>query len=211
MDMRKTMLHNAIGAVRAETGALDVENVAKHLPPDFDLQDDAEFAAAVAATNPASEAYDAAQAAASAVADEPAEVMPTLDEPMPAHELPTLQEAEQHVIDLRVMLRQLSDDLRVKRGKLADAITRWQTDGSPMTQGELVRDFLKSEQAERARKAKQGYGEQASAPTPGRSHLDRIASGSRGGTPDRGYSSSFRRGGRPVSQYGTRVKLPSQA
>jgi hypothetical protein len=211
MDMRKTMLHNAVNAVRAEAGSLDVATVAKHLPADFDLRDDEEFAAAIGATNPASEAYDAAQAAAPAVADEPAEVMPALDEPTQAHELPTLQEAEQHVIDLRVMLRQLSDDLRVKRGKLADAITRWQTDGSPMTQGELVRDFLKSEQAERARKAKQGYGEQASAPTPGRSHLDRIASGSRGGTPDRGYSSSFRRGGRPVSQYGTRVKLPSQA
>ena len=50
------------------------------------------------------------------------------------------------------MLRQLSDDLRVKRGKLADAITAWQTDGSPMSQGDLVRDFLKSEQAERVRK-----------------------------------------------------------
>lgn len=210
MNMRETMLHNAVNAVRAENGLLDVASVAKHLPADFDLQNDVEFEAAIGATNPASEAYDAGEVS-HVTADEPVPAVADSAEPSPTHELPTLQEAEQHVIDLRVMLRQLSDDLRIKRGKLADAITRWQTDGSPMTQGELVRDFLKSEQAERARKAKQGYGEQASAPTPGRSHLDRIASGSRGGTPDRGYSSSFRRGGRPVSAYGTRVKLPSQA
>ena len=204
MSIRDAMLLNAVNAVRAENGALDVATVAAKLPPDFDLRDDEEFAAAVAATNPASEQYDAEQAAP---AEPPADA-----EPLPVAEAqPTLQDAEENVVNLRVTLRRLSDELRIKRGKLAEAITRWQTNGAPITQGELVRDFLKSEQAERARKAQQGYGEQSSAPTPGRSHIDRLASNSRGGNPDRGYGSSFRRGGRPVSQYGTRVKLPSQA
>jgi hypothetical protein len=202
------MLLNAVNAVRAENGALDVATVAAKLPPDFDLRDDEEFAAAVAATNPASEQYDAEQAAPlEAPAD--AEPLPVVEaQPMPVHELPTLQDAEENVVKLRVTLRRLSDELRIKRGKLAGAITRWQTNGAPITQGELVRDFLKSEQAERVRKAQQGYGEQASAPTPAKSHLDRLAAGSRGGSPDRGYGSSFRRGGRPVSQYG--MKVPSE-
>lgn len=210
MSIRQTMLLNAVNAVRSENGALDVATVAAKLPADFDLADDAEFAAAVAETNPASQEFDAQRAPAPTAAPSyVADVL--LKEPAQAKPLPTIEEAEQNVIDCRVLLRQLSDDLRVKRGKLAEAITRWQTNGAPMTQGDLVRDFLKSEQAERARKAREGYGEHASAPTPGRSHLDRIASGSRGGSPDRGFSSSFRRGGRPVSQYGTRVKLPSEA
>jgi hypothetical protein len=205
------MLVNAVNAVRAENGALDVATVAAKLPPDFDLRsDDDELAAAIAATNPAAEAYDAAQAPAPEATEMAAEPVMAEAQPTPVHEWPTLEQAEQNLVSLRVTLRRLSDDLRVKRGKLAQAITQWQLNGTPMTQGELVRDFLASEQRERARKAREGYGEQAAAPTPGRSHLDRIASGSRGGSPDRGYSGSFRRGGLPISRYGTRVKLPSE-
>jgi len=204
------MLLNAVNAVRAENGALDVVTVAAKLPPDFDLRDDEEFSAAVAATNPASEQYDAEQTApVKPPAADPSHVADVLPKEPPRTEpLPTLQEAEEKVVELRVMLRRFSDELRIKRGKLAEAIKAWQTNGTPMTQGELVRDFLKSEQAERVRKAQQGYGEHSAAPTPGRSHIDRLASNSRGGSPDRGYGSSFRRGGRPVSQYG--MKVPSE-
>ena len=40
MDLRSTMLRNAVDTVRAENGALDVASVAKHLPADFDLRAD---------------------------------------------------------------------------------------------------------------------------------------------------------------------------
>lgn len=122
MSIRQTMLLNAVNVVRSENGALDVASVAAKLPADFDLADDEEFAAALAATNPASEAYDAERAPAPVA--EPSYVADVLlKEPARAEPMPTIQEVEQSVIDCRVMLRKLSGDLRVKRGKLAEAIT----------------------------------------------------------------------------------------
>lgn len=202
MNIREQMLINAVNAVRSENGALDLATIAAQLPADFDLRDDTELAEAIAATNPALQEFDGQHAAPS---EAPAETAVTEVQPQRMEPLPTLQEAEQNVVDCRVALRNLSDDLRMKRGTLAEAIMRWQTNGEAMTHGDLVRDFLKSEQAERQRKAKYGA-DYASQAVPGNSHLDRIASGSRGGSPDRGYGNSFRRGARPISQKGLRVR-----
>lgn len=204
MSVRNEMLIAAVNAVRSENSALDVATVAAKLPPDFDVRDDEEFAAALAATNPASKAFDA-QEAPQPLPPADAAPLPVAVEPQRAEPLPTLQEADQHAIDLRIGLRRLGDELRIKRGKLAEAITRWQTGGKPLTHEELAREHIASEQAERARRAREGYGSDASAPTPGRSHLDRVASAARGGSTDRGYGNSFRRGGYPVSRRGQKL------
>jgi hypothetical protein len=221
MTMRNEMLITAVNAVRSENGALAVANVAvkiKELHPDvdlaiFDLRDDEEFSGAIAATNPASEAYDAEQRMVPALI-EPSYVNDVfLKAPGDNTDLPSLQEIDQTVVNLRVGLRNLGDQLKIKRAKLAEAITAWQSNGKRITPNQLLRDNARHQHEMRVAAAAGNSFLTADVTPKANSYIDR--SNGRGGSGDdfaryRMRNGGHRRGAFHPSQQGRRLKMPSE-
>jgi len=93
---------------------------------------------------------------------------------------------------------------------LSDAITSFQAQFPPQTRESLVREYIRSEQAQRAAAVAGGVPRDNGA-RPGPSHLDRMLFSKNNSGPtarDRGYGGGYRRGAFPSSMRG--AKLPSQ-
>jgi hypothetical protein len=135
------------------------------------------------------------------VADTPAEVLPSADEAAL-----TLAETALAVEQTSERVRTARASVQSARSALNAAIENWRGAWPKLTPLENVRQYQQRSLTERAAQVDAP----APAPTPvADSAIDRQAKYSKGGQPQARYG-SFRRGGRDVSQFGQRVKLPSE-
>ena len=126
---------------------------------------------------------------------------------------PTADEAALTLAETTLAVEQASERVRTAhanqiaaRTALAIAIEDWRRAFPRKTNLDVARDFQAASLATRAAAI------DAPAPVPAPvadSAIDRQAKYSKGGTPTARYG-SFRRGGHDVSQYGQRIKLPSE-
>jgi hypothetical protein len=218
--IRKQMVEQAVSQAGPP---VTIENVAKFLPPAFDL-DNIDLAPFVdletVAEAPTVEPFDWGALGArverlQANAQQPqAEAEPEPPATPDAIEAATRRRiaADSLVANARVAVIAASNVEREARIKLAKAVTQFQSGFAPVTPEQLRRDYVK-EQAAIRQAQKDG-----TLPVPprgavGKSMIDRIAAAQRGGS----LMGNFRRGASPVRgmpnydpRKGPTVKLPSQ-
>ncbi len=207
MSIRQILLDQAIQQVKAAGGPVsfgDVEAALAHLP-NFDLRNDDEFHQALL--------RNAVQEQAQV--QEPSYVSDVLL--APAENLPSFHAADLKGAELRAKIQRLHQQLQKERTALAVAHDAYQSGGVKPDPNEAVRDFANSEFKYRQDVAagkvpgkyinKQGQVVSETGPALANSVIDRQAYYEQGGRGGRG-GYNFRRGGRHVSEKGTRV-LPS--
>jgi hypothetical protein len=119
-------------------------------------------------------------------------------------------ELDNKLIELRQAARVRQNDLGAARGKLADAVRAYSASGR--TQESVTRDWIAENQKQK-QAAADGVANEPARPTPGDSHLDRIRSGLRGNSRDRGFGPGAANrivatpwGLQRTGKYGDRVK-----
>ena len=146
-------------------------------------------------------------------ADEVNGVRTDAPEVAPAEVLPTEDEAVLMLAETTLAVEQASERVRTAqanqnatRTALSDAIENWRRSFPRKTALDVQREFQAASVAERARQVDAP----APIPTPcADSQIDRIARYSKGGQVQARHG-AFRRDGRDISQFGQRVKLPSE-
>lgn len=179
-----------------------LENIAKLLPPDFGLAMD-DLAPFLERAEPApGEQIPEAELVAGL---EPAPAEPSTIEAATARRL----KADRDLGDARVALITAQNLERDARGRLASAVTTFQTGFVPITQSELLRDNAK-EQNEIRRKIASGEMPVRRGPQIGKSAIDRSAFYQRGGSPA-GGGRAYARGARPASMQDAPAKVAGEA